>query len=360
MQRRWIKVSAIVAGWAFVGLILSLELIFTAQVHSRTMDMAYVDAWELAIPQFGRALMWALMAPLILKLREKVPLNRGRWVGGIAFHLGFSFLVMAVYYVGRIASMCLLWEWPHGAFWETVMQNFYGRNIIDMAYYWGVLAFGYSFEIYQRYKTEELKAAQLEARLVETELKALRQQLHPHFLFNTLNTVAVLVREQKHEEAVNLLARLGALLRMTLDPVRTPVVTLQQEMDFLERYIEIQQMRFSDRLRVNIDLSEEARRALIPNLLLQPIVENAILHGVAPKAGPGHVDISGRVEAGTLHLQVCDDGAGLPHAASGRQGIGLSNTRERLAKLYGAHSQFSLKSEPGRGVTVQIVMPYRV
>ena len=203
-------------------------------------------------------------------------------------------------------------------------------------------------------------AGELKARLVETELKALRQQLHPHFLFNTLNTVAVLVREQKHEEAVNLLARLGALLRMTLDPARTPVVTLQQEMDFLERYIEIQQMRFSDRLRVNIDLSEEARRALIPNLLLQPIVENAILHGVAPKAGPGHVDISGRVEAGTLHLQVCDDGAGLPRAGNGRQGIGLSNTRERLAKLYGAHSQFSLKSEPGRGVTVQIAMPYRV
>ncbi len=362
METRWLKVAAIVGGWAFVGLILTLEVYFNMQVHSREMGGMDVDAWEAAIPQFGRALMWALMAPLILKLRAKVPLNSGRWAGGIGFHLAFSFVIMAIYYVGRMASIALLWGWPKEEFWTSVVQNFYGRNIIDMAYYWGVLAFGYSLEIYQKYKNEELKAARLEARLIETELKALRQQMHPHFLFNTMNTVAVLVRENKNAEAVTLLARLGALLRMSLDRNRPPEVTVQQEMDFLERYIEIQQARFSDRLKVNIDITPEARSALIPNLLLQPIVENAILHGVAPKAGPGRVDISGRVESDKLMLEVRDDGAGIVRDDRNRtsEGIGLSNTRERLVRLYGVHSHLSLKSVPGHGVTVQIVMPHRV
>lgn len=362
METRWLKVAAIVGGWAFVGLILTIEVYFNMQVHSRDMGGMYVDTWELAIPQFGRALMWALMAPLILKLREKMPLNAGHWVGGIGFHLLFSFMVMAIYYVGRMASIALLWGWSAEDFWPSVTQNFYGRNIIDMAYYWGVLAFGYSLEIYQKYKNEEVKAAQLEARLIETELKALRQQMHPHFLFNTMNTVAVLVRENKNAEAVNLLAQLGALLRISLDSNRPPEVTVEQEMDFLARYIDIQRARFSDRLKVNIDITPEARRALIPNLLLQPIVENAILHGVAPKAGPGRVDISGRVESDKLMLEVRDDGAGITRDDRNRtsEGIGLSNTRERLIRLYGVQGHFSLRSEPGQGVTVQIVMPHRI
>jgi two-component system LytT family sensor kinase len=249
---------------------------------------------------------------------------------------------------------------PLAEFWTMAQRNFYGRNMIDMAYYWAVLAFGYSFEIYQKYKSEELKAAQLEARLIETELKALRQQMHPHFLFNTMNTIAVLVREGKNDEAVTLLARLSALLRMTLENTGIPEVTLRQEVEFLERYVEIQRARFSDRLLVNINIAADALDARIPNLLLQPMVENAILHGVAPKNGPGVVEISGRVEGGQLHLEVRDDGPGFaPVEGRRREGIGLSNTRERLMKIYGSNQQLVLKSESGHGVTVQIVLPYR-
>lgn len=360
MPNRWVKVVAIVGGWTFVGLILSLEVIFNLRA---SMRMGYFDPIDAAIPQFGRALMWALLAPLVLKLREKVPLSAGGWIGGVAFHLAVSFLVMAEFYVGRVFFVLLLWDkWPSGDFWATVAGNFYGRNIIDMAYYWGVLAFGYSLEIYHKYKNEEIKAAQLEARLVETELKALRQQLHPHFLFNTLNTVAVLVREEKNDQAVTLLSRLSALLRISLDQNRAPEVTLQQEMDFLERYLEIQQARFSDRLKVTIDIPTELRDARIPNLLLQPLVENAILHGVAPKAGPGHVHVSGRREGDRLRLEVSDDGPGIARDGLGRvrEGIGLSNTRERLNKLYGARGDLTLSSELGAGVTVRIAMPLRI
>jgi sensor histidine kinase YesM len=229
-----------------------------------------------------------------------------------------------------------------------------------MAYYWAVIAFGYAAEIYQRYKSEELRSVQLEARLMETELKALREQMRPHFLFNTLNTIAVLVREGKNEQAVTLIARLSSLLRITLDRTRAPEVTVREEVDFLERYIEIQKARFSDRLDVGIAIEPAAMEVPIPNLLLQPLVENAILHGVVRKSGPGRVDVTGRIEAGRLHLEVKDDGPGLGHGvARAKEGIGLSNTRERIARIYGAAGQLLLRSEPGRGVTVQIILPCR-
>ncbi len=357
MHNRWIRYAAVVLGWAFLGLVLSLEVYFNNRAG---MKPGTVDFVEVALPQFGRAVMWALMAPLILQMREKLPVSSGRWWGGVAFHLAMSFVVMATYYLGRMLAYMLFWENFSSDFWTTALASFYGRNIIDMAYYWAVLAFGYSLEIYQRYKNEELKAVQLEARLVETELKALREQLRPHFLFNTLNTISVLVREQKNDEAVTLIARLSSLLRMSLDNTRIHEVTVRQEMDFLERYIEIQKARFSDRLNIAIAIEPAAMEARIPNLLLQPIVENAILHGIATKSGPGHVEVRGRVEAGKLHLEVRDDGPGFCDGGKrAKEGIGLSNTRERIAKIYGTQGRLTLHSESGHGVTVEIILPCR-
>lgn len=357
MHNRWTKIGAIFAGWVFLGLVLSLEVYFNNRVN---MPPGTVDFVDHAIPQFGRAMMWALMAPLILMLRTRVPLSAGRWVGGVGFHFAMSFVVMATYYLGRMLAYGIFYGEPFREFWPSALSSFYGRNIIDMAYYWAVLAFGYSMEIYQRYKNEELRSAQLEARLVETELKALREQLRPHFLFNTMNTIAVLVREGKNDEAVNLIARLSSLLRMSLDNTRVQEVTLRQEMDFLALYIDIQRARFSDRLQVDIAIEPAAMEARIPNLILQPLVENAILHGVAPKSGPGRVTVSGHIAAGQLHLEVKDDGPGLGDGTRrAKEGIGLSNTRERLAKIYGAHGHLSLRSEAGCGVSVQIILPCR-
>lgn len=357
MQNPWIRYAVLVLGWLFLGLMLSLEVYFNNRAMARPGGIDFV---ELALPQFGRAVMWALMAPLILKMRAKLPLSRGRWCGGVGFHLAMSFTVMATYYLGRLLSYSLFWDDLVKGFWSSAWHGFYGRNIIDMAYYWAVLAFGYGLEIHQRYKNEEIKAAQLEARLVETELKALREQMRPHFLFNTLNTISVLVRENKNDEAVTLIARLSTLLRMSLDNTRVQEVTVRQELDFIERYVEIQKTRFSDRLSVSVAVDPAALEVRIPNLMLQPLVENAILHGIAPKAGPGHVAISGRVEAGRLILEVRDDGPGIDDGTRrAKEGVGLTNTRERLAKIYGAQGQLSLRSETGRGVSVQIILPCR-
>jgi len=350
------KFATLAAVWAFIGLVLATEVYFNIRVGMRGENVSF---WNAGAPQFVRALMWGCMAPLILLGRNRMPLGRGHWVGGVSFHFFFSFLIMAVFYLGRIFFGMLAAGDPLSDFWDTSVSNFYGRNIIDMAFYWAVLAFGFGQEIYHRYRSEELRSAQLETRLVEAELKALRQQLHPHFLFNTMNTIAVLVREKKNDEAVTLVARLSTLLRMALDNTGVQEVTLRQEMDFLGRYLEIQQSRFSDRLKIGIAITPEAMVARIPNLLLQPLVENAILHGIAPRPGPGHVDVLGRVEGGNLHLEVRDDGLGFDGTRRAKEGIGLANTRERITKLYGARGQLLLRSEPGRGVSVQIVLPYR-
>lgn len=342
--------------WAIVGLVLSTEVYFNVRV--KETDVSFVDV---AFPQYIRALYWALLAPIVLGLRAYMPLNRGRWLGAILFHVVVSFFVMAVFFLARMLFILLTEGEPLSDFWDTAGRSFFGRNLIDMAFYWGVIAYGHMQQLHQRVRNEELKAAQLESKLMETELKSLKQQLHPHFLFNTLNTIAVLVRESRHQEAVHLLARLSALLRMSLDSTRVHEVTLRQEMEFLEPYLEIQQVRFLDRLSVRTNITAEALEARIPNLLLQPIVENAILHGIAAKSGPGTIELCGSVCQGNLYLEIKDDGLGFKTPDNRRvsEGIGLANTRERLAKIYGSRCQLLLRSELGVGTSVQIVLPFR-
>lgn len=357
MRNRGTVILIALGGWALMGLLLTLEIYFNTRA-----SMGFADPVDIAITQFGRAAMWVLLVPAVLELRRRVPLSRGCWWGGITFHLGMAFVLMATFYLGRVFSY--QWLWEKGAempFWKLAFEGFYGRNVIDMLFYWAVLGLGYGLEIRDKYRNEELKAAQLETRLVEAELNALRQQMHPHFLFNTLNTIAVLVREHRDDEAVQLLSQLSALLRMSLDNSGVPEVTLQQELDFLQRYIGIQQARFSDRLQVRIEIAQEALRARIPNLLLQPLVENAILHGVAPKAGPGLVQVLGYVAQDTLYLEVSDDGPGIVNGATRtREGVGLSNTRERLQRIYGSRAQMVLTSEAGKGVSIKLRLPFRV
>jgi signal transduction histidine kinase len=355
MNPRWAKIALLAGAAVFTGTVLTLELYFNSRAMMESVDLA-----DIALPQFGRAIMWALQVPWIFRLQQQIRLDRGHRLSGYALHAAASVTVMATFYLGRLFFYSLIWQQPLDGFWRAAAAGFYGRNMVDIAFYWATVGLSYSFGLYQRFKSEELKAAQLEARLVETELKALRQQMHPHFLFNTMNTVAVLVREGRTGEAVTLLSRLSSLLRMSLDQTGVPEVTLRQELDFLERYIEIQQMRFSDRLTVTVDIAPDAMNARIPNLLLQPLVENAILHGVAPKTGPGRVDVRGRIEDGDVHLEVRDDGPGLPAGAGRtREGIGLANTRERLTKIYGARGRMVLRSSPGQGVVVEIVLPFR-
>ncbi len=348
---RWTGIFAL---WTSVWFLLSTEVYFNLRVMN-----PLIDFWAVARSQFYRALFWAVLTPTVLWLKAVVPLKSGRWVGGVAFHLVFSFALMLAYYLMRMVLGT--WSEPATDFWETSFRNFYGRNLIDMGFYWVVIGVAYAVRTRESFQRESLRAAQLEARLIEAELRALKHQLNPHFLFNTMNTIAVLVREQRNDDAVQLIARLSSLLRMSLENTRVQTVTLRQELEFLHRYLEIQKTRFGDKLQFKTDTEAAALDAVIPNLILQPAVENAILHGIAQKTATGTVQITARVREQRLELEVRDDGPGFEISSDGppKEGIGLTNTRVRLARHYGKEYQMVLKSERGQGVSVSMVLPFR-
>jgi two-component system, LytTR family, sensor kinase len=203
-----------------------------------------------------------------------------------------------------------------------------------------------------------LNAIQLEAQLSDARLRTLQAELHPHFLFNTLHAISTLVHT-KPELADRMISRLSDLLRLTFDRSGANRVPLQQELEFLQKYLEIEQIRFQDRLTVNFDIDPDTLDAEVPRLILQPLVENAIQHGIAPRSGPGHVQVAARREEGRLWLEVRDDGVGLNAGARARlrSGIGLANTRDRLACLYGERHRLDF-SDGGPGLAVRIEIPF--
>ena len=204
--------------------------------------------------------------------------------------------------------------------------------------------------------TEERE--QLEARLARAQLQSLRLQLHPHFLFNTLNTINALIGTDRRA-AERVISGLSELLRMSLSSASEQEVTLARELELLAHYIEIQQIRFQDRLTVRFQIDPEARSALVPNLMLQPLVENAIRHGIAPRAAPGHVLVTARRRDERLELRVVDDGVGEAAGAEHRDGVGLGNTRARLLSLYGADHRFEAGTPETGGFAVTLEIPYR-
>jgi hypothetical protein len=211
------------------------------------------------------------------------------------------------------------------------------------------------------YYRESQEREQIEVRLAQARLESLKLQLHPHFLFNTLNTITALIGTDP-VAAERVVAGLSELLRVSLHNAGEQEVPLERELKLLEPYLEIQQIRFQDRLTISLSVAPETRRALVPNLVLQPLVENAIRHGIAPRASAGRIEIEAERRNGTLHLRVTDDGVGLTHAPGRalREGVGLGNTRARLQYLYGAEHRFELHGGPAGGFTVEIAIPFHL
>jgi LytS/YehU family sensor histidine kinase len=206
-----------------------------------------------------------------------------------------------------------------------------------------------------------VRASQLEAQLVQARLEALRAQLNPHFLFNALNSVAMLVRLKANSDALKAVVSLSEVLRQALAGRGAQEVALREELSLVDHYLQVEQLRFRDRLRVTVDAQPDTLHASVPSLILQPLVENAIRHGIARRDEGGHVKIFGRRGNGRLVLEVRDDGPGFPTgwdpAASGR--VGLANTRERLERLYGSAFTFETTNAPSGGAVVRVEIPYR-
>jgi two-component system LytT family sensor kinase len=252
------------------------------------------------------------------------------------------------------------------AAWSTLLPGPFLVNVFRGAYFWGLLVYGLLVGLaqsthYQRAnRATRLDMARLERSFAEARLNALRMQLDPHFLFNALNTISAQITPAP-KLARQMIGHLGDLLRASLDSGNRPLISLAEELDFLGHYLAIQALRFGDNLRIDLAVDDEARLALVPNLLMQPLVENAIRHGISPRARGGVITIGAARHGEALVIHVLDDGVGLPPGwnLDGARGLGLSITRERVAGLQPGLSRFEVTPRAGGGTDVHVVLPYR-
>ena len=312
---------------------------------------------------------WSLVALAAMWLARHIAAERGEWARAAALHIAAGIGVLLVrFWVANGLAWGLGWldELPEPSVFLHILP-------FNLLFYFSLVGVGYAIEFYKRYRDRELRASQLaletsrlelaaaalQTRLVEAQLQALKSQIQPHFLFNTLNAISALVHHDPHA-ADRMISCLGDLLRTTLAHRQQQEVTLQEELELLEPYLEIEQTRFGDRLTIEIRSEPDALDARVPHLILQPLIENAIRHGIAPRRGPGWIAVSAKRNGETLVVQVRDNGLGLKtESPLDSGGIGLSNIRARLEQLYGDAS--GLRIEPRRegGVLVELRIPYR-
>jgi two-component system, LytTR family, sensor kinase len=305
------------------------------------------------------AVVWALLVPLVGHLARRYPLHGRRAVVGVATHVVLGMLIVLGYTLACIAVM-----YPFGWFPfleplpRTIRLGFVFLLPTSLIYYSLTLAVYHALAYYRGLQAREVLARELEARLVRARLEGLRAQLHPHFLFNALHAVSALVTEDPLE-AERMLARLSELLRLSLREDPAQLVPLERELEVLELYLAIQRVRFQDRLEVEVSIPEGARKLLVPHWILQPLVENAIRHGIAPAERAGRVEVQAECMDGALQLRVSDDGLGAPGADAVEERIGLSNTRMRLHQLYGQEQRMTITTAPDQGFRVTIEVPAR-
>lgn len=337
--------------------------------------LSTVLAWQLTlamgrpVPRLALVLLngaywftWAAMTPAIVWLSQRFRFEKHGLLRAVAVHVP----AVVVFSVVHVAAMQAVQGWiarssgRRFAWWSEVERALLQTFDWEMMTYWAIVGLSHAIIYYREARQRALRAAQLETKLAEARLEALQRQLQPHFLFNTLHAVSTLMHRDV-EAADRTLMRLSDLLRMTLENVGRPVVPLKSELDFVAKYLEIEQTRFAGRLIVRYDVNPDTLDALVPTLLLQPLIENAIKHGIARKEGAGHVDIQARRDGDKLHLEVRDDGHGLTEDSltALQKGLGVSTTRARLLQLFGADCRFEFHRQI-EGLKVVIALPLRM
>ena len=316
---------------------------------------------SLVILNFTWWYVWALVAPAVIWLAQHFQVARGGLMLAILVHVPaavvFSFMHIAGmqgvhWWLARYSGHDYDW-------WLQVQRAGFLYLDWEMMTYWAIVGLSHALLYYRESREREIRAAQLETKLVAAQLQTLQQQLHPHFLFNTLHAISSLMHRDVNA-ADRVLVQLSDLLRITLEHLGQQEVPLGAELDALEKYVDIERTRFADRLVVRFDIQPDTLDTLVPSLLLQPLVENAIKYGVARKAGPGHIDISSRRDGDKLRLEVRDDGIGLTEDAltALHKGIGVSATRARLQHLFGADYRFEFHRLT-QGLAVVVALPWR-
>jgi hypothetical protein len=336
--------------WTAVGLLCGLQIWISMISHGHAL-------WRVLIYQVLIWNAWFVFPPFIGWLARRFALLPPT-AGAVVAHVIAALLIAGVHSVWW--AMLLVEIRPYDAMGARYFADaFRGLAIsglpMELCFYCGVLAAHFATEYYAKYRDRERVAARLEVSLTEARLHALELQIQPHFLFNTLNSISALVRTARQREAVTMIAGLSDLLRYSLDHAGEQQVTLASELAIIERYLEIEHLRFPDRMAFEIDVPAEVRCAVVPTLLLQPLVENAIRHGIAQSAGPGRVAIRARRDGDQLCIDVHNTGT---LAEDYRAGVGLRNTMARLRHLYRADHDFQLRAVDG-SVLASVALPWR-
>jgi two-component system, LytTR family, sensor kinase len=355
-RKKWIL---ILCAWTMIGLLFAAQQIVVETVQGAQVHWVIEGALELV-----DWYIWAACTPIVIGLAKRFPLTGPRLARHIALHTIVS-LIMAP--LASVTQYFLSLGFLRFAFHITGPDvhrflSSFGVGVLFMSFtgiltYWLVLGLYQSMHFYQVAMERQTIAAQLETQLSHAELENLKSQLHPHFLFNSLHAIGVLMQEDV-DAAGRLLVSLGDLLRMALER-RENEITLQSELEFVGKYLEIEQTRFHDRLKVHMDVPAELLEVYVPSLALQPLVENAIKHGISVDSAAGRLEITAKRQNGRVRLCVRDDGPGPAPGSRLRFGVGLTNIRSRLKQLYGDESSLELTGGDGRGCEAIITIPLR-
>lgn len=349
--------------WTVLGLFY-----FSQGLTQRLVSYDPTPWWHYLLAWLSGVYIWALLTPAILFLGRRFPIDQRPRLQPVSLHL----LLGAAFSAFELGLESVLYSRLHlfpgamkdfrGAVAQLLVRGFHG----GVLQYWMVLGVQWGVLYYRRYQERsrevlkfELRASELQSQLMSARLNALKMQLQPHFLFNTLNAITVLVRQQKGKDAEQMLGHLSDLLRGVLEDVDAQEVSLRRELEYLQLYLAIEQVRFPDRLRVEVSADSATQEASVPQLILQPIVENAIRHGIGRSSSAGQILISASTADGTVELRVQDDGPGLsPSDSPEDEGIGLANTRARLQQLYGQDARLEIENCERGGVVVTMNIPF--
>jgi two-component system, LytTR family, sensor kinase len=344
--RVWLIVFAC---WTLLALLFASQaLVYYAYSGNK------VTSWRVIVPALADWYLWAALTPAIAWLARRYPIVSRRWGRALLVHvpasIGFAVLKLGARVLFGHASPLLATMGLRNLILATLH--------INVITYWVIAGLAHAVDYYRKFQERERRASQLEARLAQAQLEVLRMQLHPHFLFNTLHAISALVRKDP-DGAERTIAQLSDLLRLTLETLGHEKTTVKSEMEFIDRYLAIQQTRFGDRLIVRQRIDPEALDALVPSQILQPLVENAIHHGIAPRAAAGLLDIEVRRTDHHVALRVRDDGPGLPPGGIDTltPGVGLTNTRARLNELYGTGDHLRISNHPDGGFVAEVFIP---
>jgi len=353
LQRRSVRLGLIWGIWALAA------LFFATQVYMMYLkEEKRISFFRGFLLQALSCAIWALATPLVLWLARRYRIERNSWRRTLPLHFAIGIALVSLMLVvdfvlymlclGRIASITPL----------SIFHNVYYNLDRWLMTYWVIVLISHAFNYYNSFRKGELKAAQLRTQLAQAQLEALKMQLHPHFLFNTLHSISALLNKDV-EAARSMIARLGDFLRLTLENGGSQEVTLQQEIEFLNGYLDIERIRFQDRLTTLVEVDPTVLDVRVPNLILQPLVENAMRHAIA-NSDRGRIEVLAGPSNGMLRIQVKDNGPGLQVVRSyinRSKGVGLANTKARLARLYGPSHRLEFENEPNGGLVVTMEIP---